>query len=159
MAKQCYWSKQAEDKHANWVNAPLTEQGMKQAEEAKEFWAKEIKEQMLPMPQTYYTSPLKRSLQTAKITFSELVDPFVPVVKERLREVFGVHTCDRRSSRTEIKQNIHCLPLNPTLRRKMSFGSPMCERPKGNKTPACRNCLTMCFPTMRAPISRSPVTR
>jgi hypothetical protein len=29
---------------------------------------------------------------------------FVPTVKELFREAMGVHTCDRRSSKTEIKK-------------------------------------------------------
>ena len=56
------------------------------------------------MPQKYYTSPLHRCLATANVTFSglELPDaqPFIPEVKELLREVNGVHTCDRRSNKT-----------------------------------------------------------
>lgn len=55
------------------------------------------------MPQKYYTSPLHRCLATANVTFSglELPDaqPFIPEVKELLREVNGVHTCDRRSNK------------------------------------------------------------
>jgi len=43
------------------------------------------------------------------VTFSglDLPDqhPFIPQVKEFFREVIGVHTCDRRSSKTYIHEN------------------------------------------------------
>ena len=68
------------------MDAQLTGQGVKQAELANHFWEKEIEEQLIPVPQKYYTSPLTRCLATANITFSSLKlpasRPFVPVVKE-----------------------------------------------------------------------------
>ena len=61
----------------------------------------------MPAPEAYYVSPLFRCLQTAHLTFSQLKLPedrlFNPVIKEMLREVMGEHTCDRRSSRTAIR--------------------------------------------------------
>ncbi|MCJ1303628.1 hypothetical protein MMC08_006438 [Hypocenomyce scalaris] len=105
-AWDCYWSKQDGNGTATWVDAQLTGQGVKQAELANHFWEKEIEEQLIPVPQKYYTSPLTRCLATANITFSSLKlpasRPFVPVVKELLREVNGVHTCDRRSTKSYI---------------------------------------------------------
>ena len=68
------------------MDAQLTGQGVKQAELANQFWVKEIEEQLIPVPQKYYTSPLTRCLATASITFSSLKlpasQPFVPMVKE-----------------------------------------------------------------------------
>jgi len=59
---------------------------MKQAQIASKFWAHEIATQKIPVPNTYYTSPLDRCLATANITFSGLKlpnrKPFVPEVKE-----------------------------------------------------------------------------
>lgn len=67
-----------------------------------------LQTQHLPAPESYYTSPLTRCLQTAALTFTGLNlppdRPFAPVIKERLREVLGVHTCDRRSSRAHIHE-------------------------------------------------------
>jgi broad specificity phosphatase PhoE len=58
------------------------------------------------VPETYYTSPLTRCLQTANITFSGLDlpsrQPFIPTIKELFREGISGHTCDRRSTKTEI---------------------------------------------------------
>jgi broad specificity phosphatase PhoE len=67
-----------------------------------------ITEQKITLPQTYYTSPLTRCLQTANLTFSGLPlpeeSPFIPIIKELLREEIGVHTCDRRSKKSEIQK-------------------------------------------------------
>lgn len=83
---QCYWSKQDGNGTVVWADAHLTQSGVEQAEIANRFWAKEIEEQRIPTPQTYYTSPLTRCLDTANITFSGLDlparHPFVPTVKE-----------------------------------------------------------------------------
>lgn len=59
----------------------------------------------MPTPQSYYVSPLDRALHTAKITFHDLdLDPpYRPIVKELLREGNGIHTCDRRSTKSYIK--------------------------------------------------------
>jgi broad specificity phosphatase PhoE len=41
-------------------------------------------------------------LQTTQLAFAPFIEKVVPVIKERLRERFGVHTCDQRSSKTWI---------------------------------------------------------
>ena len=73
--------------------------------------------QRIPVPESYYTSPLHRCLSTAGITFSGLhlpaQQPFVPEVKELLREVIGIHTCDRRSSKTCIHTNFPTYRFEP----------------------------------------------
>lgn len=60
----------------------------------------------MPFPERYYVSPHFRCLETCAITFSGLVvpedRPFSPLIKEMLREESGIHTCDRRRTRTEI---------------------------------------------------------
>lgn len=103
---QNYWSKLDGNGTAIWADAHLTDRGIQQALLANKFWTKEIISQKIPVPQKYYTSPLHRCLATANWTFTgiKLPDdqPFIPLVKELLREVNGVHTCDRRSSKTYI---------------------------------------------------------
>ncbi|KAL8745571.1 MAG: hypothetical protein Q9190_002309 [Brigantiaea leucoxantha] len=105
-AWNCYWSEQDGNATVTWADAQLTSNGITQAQIANTFWAKEILSQKIPVPQTYYTSPLSRCLATAKITFSTLTlpprKPFIPQVKELLREAIGIHTCDRRSSKSAI---------------------------------------------------------
>jgi broad specificity phosphatase PhoE len=73
---------------------------------AHNFWASRITLQKIPTPDSYYTSPLTRCLQTANLTFSGLAlsksKPFVPTVKELFREGISGHTCDRRGNKTYI---------------------------------------------------------
>jgi len=101
-----YWSKLDGNDTVTWADAHLTGTGIQQARKANAFWATEMEEQKIPVPENYYTSPLHRCLATANATFSGLrlpaSHPFIPEVKELLREVNGVHTCDRRSSKTHI---------------------------------------------------------
>jgi broad specificity phosphatase PhoE len=89
-----------------WADARITANGVAQAVKANNFWASHIKSQKIPVPETYYTSPLTRCLQTANITFSGLDlpsrRPFIPTVKELFREGISGHTCDRRGTRTYI---------------------------------------------------------
>ena len=92
-----------------WSDAHLDSAGIAQAEIANKFWQHEIEVQKIPYPQSYYTSPLTRCLQTANITFSGIdlpvYYPFIPTVKELLREGISIHTCDHRKSRTYIEES------------------------------------------------------
>lgn len=62
----------------------------------------------MPAPQGYYASPLSRCLVTANLTFGDVAlpaaRPFVPTVKEFLREGVSIHTCDRRRSKSYIHE-------------------------------------------------------
>lgn len=91
-----------------WADAHLTQAGIAQAQKAHDFWSSMLTTQKIPAPESYYTSPLTRCLQTASYTFSGLSlpadRPFAPVIKELLREDIGVHTCDRRSTKSDIRE-------------------------------------------------------
>lgn len=104
--EQCYWSLQDGNGTVTWADARITPNGVAQAQKANAFWASRIKLQKIPLPETYYTSPLTRCLQTANITFFglDLPDrqPFIPTVKELFREGISGHTCDRRGTKTYI---------------------------------------------------------
>jgi broad specificity phosphatase PhoE len=106
---KCYWSEKDGNGTIMWSDADITPNGAAQAIIAHDFWAMEIVQQKIPTPQSYYTSPLSRCLETAKLTFTGLDLPsrhrFVPEVKELFREAIGVHTCDRRRSKTFIHEN------------------------------------------------------
>lgn len=110
-AWDCYWSKLSGNGSITWADAHLTAGGIAQAKVAHDFWRAAITDQGIPVPQSYYVSPLDRCLATANVTFGGLENvlpkeyPFVAVVKELLREALGVHTCDRRSSREYIVKN------------------------------------------------------
>ena len=79
----------------------------------------------MPPPESFYVSPHARCLETAGLIFEEfpVTDgdsikltqvsrrpnasraSFRPMIKELLRETIGIHTCDRRSSRTWIHEH------------------------------------------------------
>lgn len=105
-AWNCYYSELDGNSTVTWSDAHLSPLGVAQALAVNEFWASEIKDQKIPTPQSYYTSPLTRCLQTANYTFNGLdlsaAHPFLPQVKEYLREGISGHTCDRRSNETYI---------------------------------------------------------
>jgi broad specificity phosphatase PhoE len=106
---QCYWSLLDGNGTSTWADAKITPNGLAQAVRANNFWASRIALQKMPTPETFYTSPLTRCLQTADITFSGLSlskgRPFIPTVKEFFREGISGHTCDRRSSKTYIQNS------------------------------------------------------
>ncbi|ODH46359.1 hypothetical protein GX48_07550 [Paracoccidioides brasiliensis] len=111
-----YWSKLDGDGNLFWSDAHLTETGIAQAQVACDVWRAQIKEH-IPLPQSYYTSPLDRCLATANLTFSNLPLPagraFKPTVKELLRETLGIHTCDRRSPTSYILSTYPTYTLEP----------------------------------------------
>ncbi|KAL8700666.1 MAG: hypothetical protein Q9201_005321 [Fulgogasparrea decipioides] len=101
-----YWAAQEGDSTAHWADAHLTELGIQQAQAVNTFWKHQVAEARTPLPERYYTSPMYRCLETANHTFADLdlpaEKPYKPVVKEFLREVNGVHTCDRRSPKSAL---------------------------------------------------------
>ncbi|EWC44864.1 hypothetical protein DRE_00923 [Drechslerella stenobrocha 248] len=118
-AWNCYWAELYTNGTAIWEDASLTPYGRSQAMRAHDFWRHQIKEQKIKPPDTYYTSPLARCLETANITYSGLPlhsrHPFKPTVKEWLREQITIHTCDRRSSRSWITANYPDYAVEPSL--------------------------------------------
>ncbi|KAG8625079.1 hypothetical protein KVT40_006830 [Elsinoe batatas] len=90
----------------DFVDARLTETGRQQARLAHETFAHAL-DAGLPPPERYLVSPLDRCLETCRITFGGLEvppnRPFRPVIHENIREVFGEHTCDKRSTKTAIQ--------------------------------------------------------
>ncbi|CAG8954695.1 hypothetical protein HYFRA_00004617 [Hymenoscyphus fraxineus] len=105
-AWNCYWSLLDGNGTSVWADAEITPNGVAQAQVAADYWATQVLLQKIPIPQSFYTSPLTRCLQTANITFSQLRlrhgAPFRPTVKEYFREGISGHTCDRRSSKAHI---------------------------------------------------------
>lgn len=116
-AWNCFWSEQNGNATVTWADADLTPLGVQQALAVNTFWASEIKNQKIPTPQSYYTSPLTRCLKTANYTFNGLdlpkIHPFVPLVKELFRETISGHTCDRRSNKTYIHNLFPSYPIEP----------------------------------------------
>jgi broad specificity phosphatase PhoE len=103
-AWNCYWSEKDGNSTVTWADAHLTPKGVVQAQDVNRFWKKLLTTEKIAAPQAYYTSPLFRCLDTARLTFSGLPLPrkFVPTIKEYFREGISAHTCDRRSTKSYI---------------------------------------------------------
>ncbi|KAI4717450.1 phosphoglycerate mutase family protein [Aureobasidium sp. EXF-10727] len=114
-----YWAKQEGDEHAHWADAHLTPIGEHQALDVHAFWTTALAQAKVPAPETYYTSPFYRCLQTAWLSFHSLSlptdKPFIPIVKELLRETNGVHTCDRRGDSSVIRKDFPTYVLEQGL--------------------------------------------
>ncbi|KAB8238878.1 histidine phosphatase family protein [Aspergillus alliaceus] len=106
-AWNCYWSLLDGNSTTTWRDADLTNAGIEQARIAHNFWQKELDSQHIHPPDSYFVSPLTRTLRTANLTFSGLrlpyrSAPFRPLIKEYFREGISLHTCDQRHNRTYI---------------------------------------------------------
>ncbi|KAI1660575.1 phosphoglycerate mutase-like protein [Daldinia decipiens] len=104
-----HWSHKDGDDKVTWADAQLVDEGITEAKNLSKLWLDEDQRDVLPLPGTIYTSPLARCLDTTKLVYAPVMNmhgkPLRPVIKENLRERITDHTCDRRSSRSWIKQN------------------------------------------------------
>ena len=116
-AWNCYYSILDGNATVTWSDAHLSPLGVSQALGVHAFWANQFATQKQPAPQSYYVSPLTRCLQTANYTFNGLdlpaQKPFIPLVKELLREGISGHTCDRRGSKTYIQTSFPSYEIEP----------------------------------------------
>lgn len=78
-----------------------------------------ISDEKVPLPETIYTSPLARCLETTNAVFRKVYGekglPFHPVIHELLRERLTDHTCDRRRSRSWITTNFPDFIIDPSF--------------------------------------------
>ncbi|KAI6148051.1 histidine phosphatase superfamily [Pisolithus tinctorius] len=100
-----YWSKLNGDGDLTWGPDPdLTSRGEGQADQANEAWKTEVLHG-LPFPEKLYCSPLTRTIRTSQRTFKDInADGRKTTIVENIREIIGVHTCDKRRTRTYINQ-------------------------------------------------------
>ena len=82
---QCYWSMLDGADGITWADAVLTEVGQGQAKDVNQLWKEQLPKGM-PAPETYYVSPLTRTIQTADLSFKGLPlpagSPYQPHIKE-----------------------------------------------------------------------------
>ncbi|KAG9240202.1 histidine phosphatase superfamily [Calycina marina] len=109
-AWNCYWAELDGNGTVIWADAHITDNGAAQAQNANTFWKSQIANQQQSIPQSFYTSPLSRCLETAQITWAGITEQ-APTVKELFREHISQHTCDRRSNRTYIEENFPAYPI------------------------------------------------
>lgn len=100
-----YWHAQLTDGEITFApDPPLTPLGLSQADENNEAWKDQI-EKGAPIPQEFYVLPLQRSSNTLVNTWKDIRPPTQPViVREGIRETCGKNMCDKRSTKTVIKE-------------------------------------------------------
>lgn len=104
----CHWASLDGDGEVIWADAHLTEEGKAQALAVNAYWKKGVDQKSVLLPERFIISPLDRCIRTAELTWLGLEIPqypFKPLVKEMIRETIGIHTCDRRSSKTYIQSH------------------------------------------------------
>jgi broad specificity phosphatase PhoE len=131
-AWNCYWSEKDGNSTVTWADAQLTAAGVTQAKAVNTFWQHLIADEKIVTPQSYYTSPLYRCLDTARITFDglSLKPKFKPVVKEFLREGISAHTCDRRHSKSFIKKNFKGFKFEKGFAEEDPYWTPLHAEPQ-----------------------------
>ncbi|EJU02987.1 phosphoglycerate mutase-like protein [Dacryopinax primogenitus] len=106
------WAALEGDGEIVWGPDPeLTPQGIQEAKNVNSAWAKELPEGM-PLPQRWFASPFQRASNTLRITFDGHVEDPKPLIIEvrfqlslpELREMIGMHTCDKRSPKRTIAE-------------------------------------------------------
>ncbi|KAK7978066.1 hypothetical protein PG988_005556 [Apiospora saccharicola] len=115
-AWESHWALLDGDGDAVWADSALTDQGMREAADNGKIWRRLIEQEKMPWP-ALYCSPMRRCLETARLSFEDLAasqgKPYQPMVKEYLRERMGRHTCDRRSSRSWIQEHYPSYLIEP----------------------------------------------
>lgn len=97
----CYWQLQPGRDGVVWEDAELTPNGVQQIEKLSH----QIQTtKNLPWPVKYFTSPLRRTLQTWELTWKDLKHE-TPLIKELARETYGIQTESKRHNKTYIHTN------------------------------------------------------
>ncbi|AMD21800.1 HFL056Cp [Eremothecium sinecaudum] len=113
-----YWAVLDGDEFGTWDDALLTPTGIQQASSVgvKNF-VPIVRE--LGIPEAFYSSPLRRCLQTFALEWTPVYEAFkekLPNVidlqiREGLREHMATHTCDRRLDRYKVSPFFQDLPI------------------------------------------------
>ncbi|KAK6079583.1 phosphoglycerate mutase [Seiridium cupressi] len=100
------WSLRDGDGVRVWADAHLAPAGYRQAEDLRQSWFTGMTKDKIPVPQSLYTSPLARCLETTKVVYESYYGEwFEPIVKELLRERLTNHPCDKRSNKSWIVEH------------------------------------------------------
>ncbi|KAL7410167.1 histidine phosphatase superfamily [Mrakia frigida] len=103
----CKWSLLNGDGNMTWgPDATLTPNGIAQAQAVNAAWKIEAKADA-PLPQVFYSSPMRRAASTLEITWRDILlqkKSYTPTIKEHYRESIGLHTCDQRSTKTVLSE-------------------------------------------------------
>jgi broad specificity phosphatase PhoE len=83
---QCYYSMLDGADGITWSDAVLTDLGQGQAKDVHGLW-KKLLHKGIPLPETYYVSPLTRTIETADLSFEKLKLPADKAYKPQVKEV------------------------------------------------------------------------
>jgi broad specificity phosphatase PhoE len=111
-AWDCYYSALPGFDGITWFDAHLTDLGRSQALAVNKLWKQQLAHG-IPVPERWYVSPLTRTIETADLTFGGLDVGYTPYVKELVREALGVHTCDKRSTKSHIAATFPHVTFEP----------------------------------------------
>lgn len=105
-----HWAMLNGDGKAVWGPDPeLTEVGQSQARANNKVWRRQI-EDGISLPKRHFVSPFTRALETMRLTWEGIgYNGDIPLVKEDLHEDLGVHTCDKRRTRSYIEHRYNDL--------------------------------------------------
>ncbi|KAF8998679.1 histidine phosphatase superfamily [Cyathus striatus] len=147
-----YWSKLNGDGDLVWGPDPkLTEVGEGQAALIRQGWETELAFD-IPLPDKLYCSPFSRALKTCEIQFEGII-PFrsdsqrTVTVLENCREENGVHTCDRRSSRSYITETFPHFRIEDGLTEEDELWHPDIRETKSQIAERAKNVLDSIFDT------------
>lgn len=101
------YAKRTGNEDYEWGPDPeLTLLGQQQAQDVHDAFNKMRNDTLAmcpPLPQVLCSSPLRRSLATACITWRDIMPCGTPIhVREAWREIIGKNTCDQRKSRSHM---------------------------------------------------------
>lgn len=141
-----YWSKLSGDGELTWgPDSDLTLRGEGQADEAHDAWRTEMA-YGLPFPDRLYCSPLTRAIRTNQRTFKDLnADGCDTTIVENIRELFGVHTCDKRRTRTYITQTFPEYSIDDDLTEEDELWKPDIRETRADIDFRVRAALDMIF--------------
>lgn len=141
-----YWSKENGDGELIWGPDPeLTMLGEDQAKAAHDAWKQEHKFD-IPIPGKLYCSPLTRAIHTNKITFDSIIPQSQrTMIIEDLRETHGVHTCDKRRTRTYIEQTFPDFDIEKELIEEDTLWDPEVRETHAEVDARMKRVLDMIF--------------
>ena len=76
----------------------------------------------MPWPVKYFTSPLRRTLQTWELTWKDLKHE-TPLIKELARETYGIQTESKRHNKTYIHTNWPIFEFEKGSPKTMNYGN------------------------------------
>ncbi|KAK1234729.1 putative phosphoglycerate mutase pmu1, partial [Marasmius sp. AFHP31] len=141
------WSKLNDDGELVWGPDPeLTTIGEDQARVANAVWKEEFHFN-IPLPRRRYCSPMTRALRTYVLTFDgiELPEGTRPLVLENCREVNGVHTCDKRRSRSYIRASFPEFDIEEGLAEEDELWTPDERESEADVVNRAKNVLDAVF--------------